>query len=453
MDQSTEVGQLQTPLLAASDSGTSSSTPGLAASATECSTAQITVQDLYAQKHVLDAGDLSVTTVAKIKSEVQKRSGIPPDAQRLLLNGKTLEDETHTLQQYGVQPGCTVSLTLQDEAESAARRAAHTKKRAAQEEAQRLELVGAQRLAERAPAPQTMHAGTSPEGVEGSDVGQSDPEKLPGDGWRKGFLKSPHLCSVVLSICLLVPVVSMVIQAAYLSASASAFFHNLAKATTGGTRCNTTDCMPLLVPVVICWLLYWCEVLKSNSLAYLSNVKSDADVSSYVTTMKRTRPVVQWTIQCYHEKEKTDDFGNKTTERIDTHCATHIWQYSRCTDLTGSVPRFDRLTKVTFKKVLSFDNPGSRGNYHRAMAAWRERNNRDEQYDFSESMYHLPGFQAKMVADVSSSDDDHGHRRPACASMPCFCLASCVGCSAPWRWWFGSVSTTRVVRIHKSFSA
>lgn len=100
--------------------------------------AQITVQDLFAQKHVLDVGDLSVTTVAKLKSLVQQRTSILPDAQRLLLSGKALEDETHTLQQYGVQYGCTISLTQQDEAECAARRAVRTKERAAQEEAQRV---------------------------------------------------------------------------------------------------------------------------------------------------------------------------------------------------------------------------------------------------------------------------------------------------------------------------
>eukprot|EP01043_Picozoa_sp_COSAG02_P040358 COSAG02_NODE_3260_length_7078_cov_6.096432_5_plen_138_part_00 len=86
------------------------------------SESDVTVQDISGTKHVLRVIDTGATTVSELKRELQQRSGIPPDAQRLLLNQQTLEDETKCLRAYGVQPGCTISLTLQDETACAARR-------------------------------------------------------------------------------------------------------------------------------------------------------------------------------------------------------------------------------------------------------------------------------------------------------------------------------------------
>jgi hypothetical protein len=460
------------------------------AAAVRPAASDVSVQDISGTKHVLRVIDTWATTVSELKRELQQRSGIPPDAQRLLLNQQTLEDETKCLQAYGVQPGCTISLTLQDEAACAARREARLEKRV-QDEAQKRSQALAEKLEQEeaqeqrrrsaaappaagsrnqpAPAPQRMdadgpHRPTDPEtglgGSEAPPAAAAAAAAAAGDGWQKSISRSPHLCSCLLTVCLLIPLISMVIQAVHITISRSShgggragvggFWDNLSRATSGGSGCNTTDCMPLLVPVVIVWLMYWFEICRSNSLQYLTNIQSEAAVKTYIARLKAARPVVQWSIQCYHEVEKEDDLGNRTTERTNTHSATHTWRYARCMDVTGPPPQFDRLTKITFKKVLSFDSPGSRGNYHRAMSAWVEANNRDAKYDFAETMYHLPGFEAKMVADVSSTT---GHAKPACASLCGFCLASCGLCTTLWRWWFGSVSTTRTVCIHKRFSA
>eukprot|EP01046_Picozoa_sp_COSAG06_P016448 COSAG06_NODE_1090_length_10746_cov_5.415892_2_plen_204_part_00 len=99
------------------------------AAAVRPAASDVAVQDISGTKHVLRVIDTWATTVSELKRELQQRSGIPPDAQRLLLNQQTLEDETKCLQAYGVQPGCTISLTLQDEAACAARREARLEKR------------------------------------------------------------------------------------------------------------------------------------------------------------------------------------------------------------------------------------------------------------------------------------------------------------------------------------
>ena len=100
-----------------------------AAAPPAASESDVTVQDISGTKHVLRMIDTGATTVSELKRELQQRSGIPPDAQRLLLNQQTLEDETKCLRAYGVQPGCTISLTLQDETACVARRDARLEKR------------------------------------------------------------------------------------------------------------------------------------------------------------------------------------------------------------------------------------------------------------------------------------------------------------------------------------
>lgn len=88
---------------------------------------EISVQDLYGTRHVF--GVQKSTTVGNLKSQLQQKTGIPPDAQRLLLNQETLENEARGIVEYGVQPQTIVSLTLQDEMQGAVRRKAREQQR------------------------------------------------------------------------------------------------------------------------------------------------------------------------------------------------------------------------------------------------------------------------------------------------------------------------------------
>lgn len=50
-------------------------------------------------------------TVESVKEKIRQKEGIPVDQQRLVFNGKQLEDG-HTLNEYNVKPGETVHLVL-----------------------------------------------------------------------------------------------------------------------------------------------------------------------------------------------------------------------------------------------------------------------------------------------------------------------------------------------------
>ena len=52
------------------------------------------------------------STVAELKSKYQNREGVPPDQQRMIWEGKQLEDD-RKLSEYGIGPDCKVTMVLQ----------------------------------------------------------------------------------------------------------------------------------------------------------------------------------------------------------------------------------------------------------------------------------------------------------------------------------------------------
>lgn len=70
---------------------------------------QVFVKTLTGQSIAIDyRADL---TVAELKNEVSSREGIPVQQQRLIFQGKQLENDS-TLEDYNIQPSNTIHLVL-----------------------------------------------------------------------------------------------------------------------------------------------------------------------------------------------------------------------------------------------------------------------------------------------------------------------------------------------------
>jgi hypothetical protein len=88
----------------------------------------VSIKDMFGQQTTLVMG--TGATVGDLKLKLHCAGGPPVDAQRLLWNRDTLEDEEDVLTSHGVGNGATIHLALQDQGEGAARRKARESARA-----------------------------------------------------------------------------------------------------------------------------------------------------------------------------------------------------------------------------------------------------------------------------------------------------------------------------------
>jgi ubiquitin C len=79
------------------------------ASASASGTKQIFIKTLQGKTLTLDVNDND--TIASIKDKIAEKEGIPQEQQRLVFNGKQLEDK-NTIAEYGIENDASIHLVL-----------------------------------------------------------------------------------------------------------------------------------------------------------------------------------------------------------------------------------------------------------------------------------------------------------------------------------------------------
>ena len=204
----------------------------------------------------------------------------------------------------------------------------------------------------------------------------------------------------------------------------------------------------------IVWVLYLLNVFYSNTYQYLRNISTTESVVDYMNRMYRTKPIVRWFIQCYHNETRTrlvySPGPNGSTmyrtetyqQRVNTHSARGKLIVLTWTDV--SIP-LDRkrmgtfaMTKVSVQKKWS----GDEGTEQQKRAFILE-NHKDVLYDFHETL-ELPGYCTKLLGFVDLD------KVPLLAHWKWYVFSHLtIVLGVPYRMWFSSKSHKIETTIEK----
>jgi len=267
--------------------------------------------------------------------------------------------------------------------------------------------VGVGKPADDAPPAYVEQPALVPEGQPAEAVPVAEQIEA-GAGCGPGCGQSPHLKSLTLTVLILIIVVPLPFcNATWLYQGKCADFWNL---RSYGREEDASDNM--------FWILLVCYLAEclcfSDTHKFLWNLTRDSALKPHIEQVKRSRPIIRLRIQCYHFEthhwwETVKDAHGRERRvrrskevRVNTHAASHVYQYSWVRDSGGDA--YNRwpatlLAKVEFGKRWTFGDDYTRQHFGMYKRRFIRHHRRDRHYDFSQD-FELPEFRERLLVEV-----------------------------------------------------
>jgi len=179
--------------------------------------------------------------------------------------------------------------------------------------------------------------------------------------------------------------------------------------------------------------IYPWEVWAANSYRYLKQIHTKGNVTRIVNRIKRSKPSVNWHVQCYHyEERRTED----TTERVrvNTWSATQCFKFDSWFDDSAPLTGMDQfqLTKLKLEKKFVFDNRKTAAEFRRQKDSFKASNRKDTHQEFSQDLI-VPSFESNILSEAYKG------ARPCCLNRAFYLLFHLVCLGPCYRTWFSGI--------------
>ena len=267
--------------------------------------------------------------------------------------------------------------------------------------------VGVGKPADDAPPAYVEQPALIPEGQPAEAVPVAE-QVEGGQGCGPGCGQSPHLKSLTLTVLILFIVVPLPFcNATWLYQGKCADWWNM---RSYGREEDASD--------NAFWILLVCYLAEclcfSDTHKFLWNLTQGSALKPHIEQVKRSRPIVRLRIQCYHFEthhwwETVKDAHGRERRvrrskevRVNTHAASHVYQYSWVRDSGGDA--YNRwpatlLAKVEFGKRWTFGDDYTRQHFGLYKRRFIRHHRRDRHYDFSQD-FELPEFRERLLVET-----------------------------------------------------
>jgi len=193
------------------------------------------------------------------------------------------------------------------------------------------------------------------------------------------------------------------------------------------------------------------DAWAATSYRYLKQIHDKGAVERIVNRMKRSRPSVQWDVQCYHfetrEIRNEDGTYERHKERVYTWNANENFKFDFWNDVSAPLEGMDQslLTQLQLQKKFVFDNRKTAAEFRRQKNSFKATNKKDMHQQFSQKLI-VPCFESNILCEAYKG------AKPCCLNRAFYWLFHLICLGPCYRMWFDSICGKKRHEIKKVLS-